>query len=241
MSTNKLGESPPGPNVEPEIVKEFARMRETSIDELEDMYRRLSEVNEQSRTIVFQSIIDRLPKLADEIDEYLDSIRFNRSVGTSGPYCLITRYNRLCSSVERAGKLLQFIPRPAHEDMPDDYDEDKWTQNRTPEQLSLVTEELNRNPYIFKQLQRSVDVLAVQIGRLTLSNNDEMYDEYAFFKDSKAMKEDKSRRKYGLNLSADGANMCFEVNELWARLNRAVSDCPCRQCYARREPRSPIR
>ncbi|CAI7619991.1 unnamed protein product [Penicillium pancosmium] len=70
MAKVNFGESPPIYEFESSTVGNFSRFRENMVSELEKMASQLDTPNEGSRTAAFQSVVDRLPSIADGMKFY---------------------------------------------------------------------------------------------------------------------------------------------------------------------------
>jgi hypothetical protein len=237
MAKVNFGESPPTYEFESSTVGNFSRFRENMVSELEKMGSQLDTPNEGSRTAAFQSVVDRLPSIADGMNFYRIQLESNMSVESSAPPCVLIRYRHIESNMHRIANLLQFIPRPATSNVSDDTIKREGHSKRFQEQLGLVREKLRKNPYLYKQLRKSVGIFSMQVGRLSLSNDEEFQDVLAFIRDYRTMNEEKTNYKCGFGTIGDEAKMWDEVNELWGLLDRPVPNCSCRQCCVRLAPR----
>lgn len=233
MAKVNFGESPPTYEFESDTVGKFSRFREIMISELEKMASQLDTPNEGSRTTAFQSVVDRLPCIADGMKFYRIQLESNISAKSPAPPCVLIRYRLIESNMHRIANLLQFIPRPATSNTSDDAIAREWHSKRFQEQLGLVREKLQRNPYLYKQLRKSVGIFSMQVGRLSLSNDEEFQDVLAFIRDYRTMNEEKTNYRCSFGTLGDEAKMWDEVNELWGLLDRPVPNCSCRQCSLR--------
>lgn len=214
MAKVNFGESPATCEFDLTTVGNFSRFRENMVSELEKMASQLDTLNEGSRTAAFQSVVNRLPSIADGMKFYRIQLESKMSVDIPALHCVLIRYNHIESNMRRIANLLQFIPRSAPSNMSDDAVRREGHGKRFQEQLGIVRKKLQRYPYLYKQLRKSVGMFAMQVGRLTLSNDKEFQDVLAFIKDYRTMNEDKTNRRSSFVAIGNEAKRWDEVNEL---------------------------
>lgn len=242
MAKVNFGESPPAYEFDSTTVGNFSRFRETMVNELNKMGSQLDTPNEGSRTAAFQSVVDRLPNIADGLKFYRIQLESNiMSVEPPAPPCVLTRCRHIENSMHRAANRLQFIshwqPLAGPSNMSYEDVRRECSGERFREQLGAAREKLQRNPYLYKLLRKTVGIFSMQVGRLTLTNDEEFQDVLAFIRDHRTMNEEKTNHKCSFGKIGDEAKMWDEVNELWVFLDRPIPNCPCRQCSVRLAPR----